>query len=78
MDKTTPWRGARANELPCSADCTKRCVGCHSSCKEYIEAKKERDEKNAAIRAKRIAEKSVNDYVSKRISETTKKPRKSR
>ena len=77
MDNTKAWRGPRANDLPC-IECTKRSVGCHSNCKEYIEAKKKRDEKNAAIRAKRIAEKSVNDYVSKRISETTKKPRKSR
>lgn len=39
--------------------CTKRRVGCHSECEDYILFKKQLDEQNAIIREKKKAEKSA-------------------
>lgn len=69
---------ASESDFPCRPDCPKRFVGCHSSCKEYIEAKEKYNAKKSAIRAKKDAEQAVNEYVSKRICEASGKPYKQR
>lgn len=39
---TTGYRTSVSN-APCK-DCTKRCVGCHSTCEEYIDFNKKAEE----------------------------------
>ena len=40
---------------PCK-ECTKRFLGCHSTCAEYIEAKSIQEEKNNKIREQKFME----------------------
>lgn len=47
--------GFNGYKTPCK-NCTKRFVGCHATCEEYIKARKKLDEKNEMIR------KAKNEY----------------
>lgn len=80
MKGTNPFRKEYASnsDFPCKPDCEKRCVGCHATCKEYIDAKKVYDEKQAKIRAKKDAENDVKVYVVDHYCSATGKPYKQR
>lgn len=36
-------------QAKCCKDCSKRCVGCHSSCEEYLSFREELDEFNKKV-----------------------------
>lgn len=78
MSEKMPWRKEFANDWPCSRDCPDRHMGCHSDCKEYLKAKEKNDIKKQTARSKRLAECEVNEYIVRRVSETARKPIKSR
>ena len=66
------------NEFPCVRDCPDRHMACHTDCIKYKKAKEDNDKKKAEIRAKKDAEGAVSEYISRRVSETTRKPIKQR
>lgn len=72
------WRREFANDYPCVRDCPDRHMACHTGCIKYMKAKEANDKKKADLRAKKDAEGAVNEYISRRVSEATRKPIKSR
>lgn len=78
MSEKMPWRKEFAIEWPCRRDCPDRHMGCHTGCEKYLKAKEKNDTKKKAVRSKRLAECAVNEYIARRVSETTRKPIKSR
>jgi hypothetical protein len=48
----------------CCIDCTKRYVGCHSKCEDYLKFRRELDEKNEArIKAKQEEDRYISYCV---------------
>lgn len=78
MNDMRAWRREFANEFPCKRDCPDRHMACHTGCEKYKKAKEANDKKKAEFRAKKDAEGAVNEYISRRVSEATGKPIKSR
>ena len=54
---------------PCKkngVDCPKRTIGCHSSCKEYIEYAEENERRREEIHKRKEAERNYCDQIEKR------------
>lgn len=73
-----PWRREFGNDFPCKKDCPDRHMACHTGCIKYMKAKDAYDKKQAAIRAKKDADGAVSEYITRQVSEATRKPIKSR
>lgn len=74
-----PWRTEFGNDFSCcEKDCPDRHMACHTGCIKYMKAKENHDKKQAEIRAKKDAEGAVSEYITRRVSEATRKPIKSR
>lgn len=54
-------------------DCTSRHVGCHATCKEYIEEKRKRDERNEKIRTLKHQESEATGVVVESMRKRGKK-----
>ncbi len=57
---------------PCK-DCVKRYTACHSTCKDYRDWKREKNEDNARRNKQKNAEKITDDYKIKVMQKTRRK-----
>lgn len=57
-------------------NCNKRQIGCHSTCKEYIDWKTERDRVNEIARKKRQAEAEMIDAKVRACEKTRRKKKR--
>lgn len=57
-------------------NCDKRYIGCHSTCREYIDWKTDRDRKNEIARKKRQAEAEMIDAKVRACEKTRRKKKR--
>ena len=60
----------------CCKDCTKRQLGCHSTCSDYIREKEEHDKTKSEIDRKRRADREMFYYGLEQKSKTLKLQRR--
>ena len=74
-NKFNGYRGITYNGNPPCKDCTKRCVGCHSTCQIYLDWRKDYDYQKIIYRVKKANENAVDrseilarrEYVAKKL-----------
>lgn len=78
MSKNPFWSDHKLSKVSCCKDCTKRQIGCHSTCSDYIKQHAERQKLNKLMYNEKRKHYDVNSYKLNVIAKSDKRKSKTR